>query len=63
MACLIFGNERIDVTVGVTIEDTVTALGKHPDAFLFLLNGKPVPVTMIIEDEFTVDVLRVASGG
>jgi len=63
MVCLVFGNERIDVNAGVTIEETMISLGKHPDAFLFLLNGKPIPVTTVLENDFIVDALRVASGG
>ncbi|MCL2608226.1 MAG: hypothetical protein FWD92_06745 [Methanomassiliicoccaceae archaeon] len=63
MACLVFGNERVDVAAGVTIEDAMIALGKHPDSFLFLLNGKPIPVTTVLDHEHVINALRVASGG
>jgi len=62
-AHLIIGKEKLDVDPGITIEDAMISAGKHPDAFLFLFNGRPVPMTTTLEDEMTIEALRVASGG
>ena len=60
---IIIGKEKLDVDPGITIEDAMISIGKHPDAFLFLFNGKPVPMTTVLEDGMSVEALRVASGG
>ena len=57
------GNEMICGDDGMTIEEAVLSAGKHPDAFIFLLNGRPVPMTAVLEDGMTVETLQVASGG
>ena len=60
---LIFGTEKLVVDPGVTIEHAMISAGKHPDAFLFLLDGKPVPMTTVLHDGIRIEALRVASGG
>lgn len=62
MAEIVFGNERMVVPDDMTIEDAVISLGKHPDAFLYLCDGRPVPMTVVI-DGMKIEALRVASGG
>jgi sulfur carrier protein len=59
---IIIGTERIAAADGVTIERAVMSAGKHPDAFIFLLNGRPVPMTTILNG-MEIEALRVASGG
>jgi sulfur carrier protein len=56
------GKETINAADGITIEKAVILAGKHPDAFIFLLNGRPVPMTTVLEN-MTIEALRVASGG
>jgi len=63
VAHILIGKERLDIDPGVTIEDAMISAGKHPDAFLFLLNGRPVPMTTVLEEEISIEALRVASGG
>jgi len=60
---IIIGTETLNVDRGATIEDAMISAGKHPDAFLFLLKGRPVPMTIIPEDGTYIEALRVASGG
>jgi len=62
-ARIIIGKEVLNIVAEITIEDAMISCGKHPDAFLFLINGRPVPMTTILEDEVSVEALRVASGG
>jgi len=57
------GKERISVSEGVTIEDAILSAGKHPDSFLFLSNGRPVPMTTVMTDGDEIEAVRVASGG
>jgi len=63
MASITIGTEKVSVKHGVTIEKAMISLGKHPDAFLFFLNGRPIPMTTVLENDMTVETLRVASGG
>ena len=63
MPALMTGNERIDAEEGVTIEDAMLSAGKHPDAFLFLSCGRPVPMTTVLKDGDIIEAVRVASGG
>ena len=62
-ARITIGKETLDISEKITIEDAMISSGKHPDAFLFLINGRPVPMTTVLDDEVSVEALRVASGG
>jgi sulfur carrier protein len=46
-----------------TIEKKVLELGKNPDTYIFLIEGRPVPVDTEPKPEAYVQALRVASGG
>jgi hypothetical protein len=63
MATIDFGKETIEVIIGDTIEKTVSGSGRLPDTFLYILNGKPVPMTTVIKDGDIIKALRIASGG
>ena len=62
-ATIVIGKERISVKDGATIEGSMISAGKHPDAFLYLLDGKPVPMTRPFKKGDVVEAIRVASGG
>ena len=53
----------IQAEAGETIEALMRRSGIIPDAFLFLINGKPVPMDMPIEDGMNIRAIKVASGG
>ena len=63
MAIIIIGNERIPVETGITIEKALIGMKKHPDAYIFLLQGKPVPMTAAVERGMEIEAVLVASGG
>ena len=62
-AMLIFGNERTEAVPGSAIEDAVRTAGKLPDTYLYLRNGRPVPMTTVLNDGDVIEAVRVASGG
>ena len=62
MGEIVIGNGKITAE-GVTIEVAMLSAGEYPDAFLYLYNGKPVPMTAVIGKEMIIEALRVASGG
>jgi sulfur carrier protein len=62
-AILIIGGKEIVIDKKITIEDAVLSQGEHPDAFLYLIDKRPVPMTTVFDDSVTVNALRVASGG
>lgn len=58
------------ITVGGTsiegngrIEDIMRSNDLHPDAFIFIMEGVPVPSDTEVGDGERVDAIRVASGG
>ncbi|MCQ2079485.1 MAG: hypothetical protein MJZ38_05470 [archaeon] len=57
------GNEVIEASVGKTIEESVRDAGRLPDAYLFVVDGRPVPMDTPITDGMTVKAIKVASGG
>ncbi|MCL2295691.1 MAG: hypothetical protein FWC29_01235 [Methanomassiliicoccaceae archaeon] len=58
----ISGKEH-DVLCGSTICDAVRALGLAPDAFIFMMDGRPVPMDTVMVDGTAVKAVKVASGG
>ena len=59
---MISGKEH-EVSSGQTICDAVHSLGFSPDAFIFMINGKPVPMDTPIHDGIRIKAVKVASGG
>lgn len=53
----------VDIPTGTTIEDAVRSAGHVPDAFIFLIGGRPVPMDSVPAEGSEVKALRVASGG
>ncbi|MDR2846463.1 MAG: MoaD/ThiS family protein [Candidatus Methanoplasma sp.] len=62
-ATIAIGKETFEVTAGKTIESAVAEIGGYPDTFIFIVNGKPVPMDTPIEDGIVVKAVKVASGG
>ena len=62
-AILTLSGKEHSVEPGVTIEEAVRAAGSLPDAFLFLIDGRPVPMDTPIEDGMTIKAVKVSSGG
>ena len=44
-----------------TVLDFVLSIGKNPDSYLYLCNGRPIPVDSEPSDD--VEAIKVASGG
>ena len=63
MAKLMVSGKEIPVDDGITIEQAVTGAGMHPDSYLYLIGGRPVPMDTVLRSEDAVKVMRVASGG
>ena len=53
----------IEAEAEETIESLMRRSGAVPDAFLFLVNGKPVPMDTPVTDGMNVRAIKVASGG
>lgn len=53
----------VDVPEGCTIETAMRDAGHIPDAFIYLIGGRPVPMDTEPPAESEVKALRVASGG
>ncbi|MDR0509179.1 MAG: hypothetical protein LBG63_05100 [Candidatus Methanoplasma sp.] len=62
-AKITIGGKEHDVPCGSTICDAVRTLGFAPDAFIFMADGKPVPMDTAMIDGTAVKTVKVASGG
>lgn len=60
-ATIDFGDEK--VRVDGTLEEAVLSSGRSPDAYIFLIDGVPVPEDTVPSDGAVVVAVRVASGG
>ncbi|MDR0198476.1 MAG: MoaD/ThiS family protein [Methanomassiliicoccaceae archaeon] len=62
-AGIVIGKETLSTNAGVTVEEAMLSAKRYPDAYLFFLNGRPIPMTTPLRDGDVVEALRVASGG
>jgi len=63
MGVIQVSGEDHQVGSGMTVQQAVSSLGLHPDSYLYLVNGKPIPMDTVITDGMVVKAMRVASGG
>lgn len=64
MACKItVSGKTMEVQAGTRIMDAVREAEVVPDAYLFLIDGRPVPMDTPLEDGQSVKAIKVASGG
>lgn len=52
-----------EVTGDGRIDEIMKSSGHNPDAYLFIMEGVPVPDDMEVSGDEFVDAIRVASGG
>jgi len=62
-ARITIGGEDHEAVCGSTICDVARSLGYAPDAFIFMVGGKPVPMDTQIVDGTLIKAVKVASGG
>jgi sulfur carrier protein ThiS len=63
MARITFSGKVHEIPPGETLEAFVSSLGLHPDSFVFVIGGTPVPMDIVPPGDSEVRALRVASGG
>lgn len=63
MGMIVLQGKSIEAAGGSTIEEAVSSSGLHPDAYLYLIDGRPVPMDTVMDETTVVKALRVASGG
>ena len=63
MGKITVSGKEYDAKTGSTICDSMSSNGFHPDSYLYLIDGKPVPMDTVVSDETVVKAMRVASGG
>ena len=59
MARIRIDGEQMDIEGRLL--DFLLSIGKNPDSYLFICNGRPIPVDSEPSDD--VEAIRVASGG
>lgn len=63
MASLLISDLCVLLEDGETIQAAASRAGQHPDAFIFLIGGRPVPMDTVPPGDAEVRAVRVASGG
>ncbi len=63
MGMISVSGKSIEASSGMTIEQVISENGLHPDSYLYLIDGKPVPMDTVVSEETFVKAMRVASGG
>lgn len=63
MGMIQLSGHEYQVGAGMTIQQAVSGLGFHPDSYLYLIEGKPVPMDTDITDSMVIRAIKVASGG
>jgi len=62
-ARIVFGKENVDVDSGITVQKAVSSAGRLPDTYIYLLKGRPIPMTSTLNDGDVIEAVRIASGG
>jgi len=62
-AKMAIGGKEHEMECGQTIADATRSLGLAPDAFIFIIGGRPVPMDTLITDGIQIKAVKVASGG
>jgi len=58
------GTQRsIEIDQGSNIINLIEEIGMHPDAIIVLKDRVPVPLTDMMEEGDSFEIIRVASGG
>lgn len=63
MASLLISDARVPIEAGETIQSAAVRAGQNPDAFIFVIGGRPVPMDTVPPEDAEVRAVRVASGG
>ena len=63
MARILLNGKPVEVPSGITIEAAAASAGLRPNAYIFLIGGKPVPMDSTIPGDAEITAMRVASGG
>jgi len=62
-AVIVINKKEHNVASGITICDAVRSIGIAPDTFIFMMEGRPVPMDTQIADGVLIKSIKVASGG
>jgi sulfur carrier protein ThiS len=55
--------KRLDIRDGATIQEVMDQLGLYSDAYITIIDSKPVPITLALEGGERLRLIKVASGG
>jgi sulfur carrier protein len=63
MPRMIIKGEAVEIPEGTTVESAAASAGLRPNAYIFLIGGKPVPMDSEVPSGAEIVAMRVASGG
>ncbi len=63
MSTITVSGRSIDTKNGLSIEENIRNAGMLPDAYLYLMDGRPIPMDTKVEDSMQIRAVKVASGG
>ncbi len=63
MSTITVSGKSIDTKNGLSIEENIKNAGMLPDAYLYIMDGRPIPMDTKVEDSMQIRAIKVASGG
>ena len=54
---------KLNIREGATIQDVMDQLGLYSDAYITIIDSKPVPITLPLKGGERLRLIKVASGG
>lgn len=54
---------KLSIREGTTIQEVMDQLGLYSDAYLTIIDSKPVPITLPLKAGERLRLIKVASGG
>lgn len=60
---IVMNGKSAEVEASGTIADALRSLDIRPNAYLYLVNGVPIPSDTVLKEGMEITAMRVASGG
>lgn len=60
---IVINGNSVEAEASGTIAEALNSLNIRPNAYLYLINGVPVPSDTVLKEGMEITAMKVASGG
>ncbi len=60
---IVINGNSVEAKASGTIAEALNSLNIRPNAYLYLINGVPVPSDTVLKEGMEITAMKVASGG